>query len=759
MRTAIRLSVLPALALAASDGGPSLQPEAGPDAVLEAGPMSVQAPAPLSVPPLKTALRAGPLNTALRAGALAGDAPSPGVGAARPGAPSVALHDDARWIVHLPWSSEEVAHAYGLVEALGGAVPVNLITPEARMETIEGRECMVGHLLGFDVAEAFAFDIDEAVELTLVTVPERTVDPFHVLWDRSGGEGRDRVEVSPGSGTPFDTVSVTLERARFIGRGAAGVDLAVGHGEETVAICDLRLERSGATEVPADSGAVRLEVRDGATGRVVPARAGLYDATGRPPLPSDDALVVERFSDELSLLHVGPGNLWPSENRQAFYTDGTYGARVPAGEYELVVTKGFEFRAHRSQVEVSPGGEAEVTVELERYADLPGEGWFSGDAHIHAAREEPADREVWTQVAAEDVHVAHLLEMGNISGVHFVQPAWGEEGRYVDDGHALVSGQENPRTAHRGHTIFHNLEEPVRPPPDSYFHYHRAFEEARRQGGFTGYAHLHPLFNARRGLALDVPFGIVDFLEVMQAGQLFEEIWYDFLNLGYRLKPVAGSDFPYIQLPGAVRYYVRADEAFSPDAWFEGFREGRVYVTNGPFLELTVGGASMGSAVEAERGERLEVAAEARLNPDLGGLDRLELVVHGEAVQGVDAEGRDRVSLETELTAEESFWVAVRAHGDREAPVVAHTAPVYVEVGGEPTWDREAVPELVAGFEADLDDLLEEPIEPDGDLESWDTREILREEWEAQREGLRERVEEARERYRRLLAEAERRQR
>ena len=49
MRLAIRLSVLLAVAVAACDTGPPLQPEAGPDAALEAGATSTQASGPVSV--------------------------------------------------------------------------------------------------------------------------------------------------------------------------------------------------------------------------------------------------------------------------------------------------------------------------------------------------------------------------------------------------------------------------------------------------------------------------------------------------------------------------------------------------------------------------------------------------------------------------------------------------------------------------------------------------------------------------------------
>lgn len=78
------------------------------------------------------------------------------------------------------------------------------------------------------------------------------------------------------------------------------------------------------------------------------------DASGRAPLPSDRALSIHRFTDEIRLLRVNARTAWPSSNRLAFYVDGGYESRLPAGAYELVVTRGPEYRSHRSTIEITP---------------------------------------------------------------------------------------------------------------------------------------------------------------------------------------------------------------------------------------------------------------------------------------------------------------------------------------------------------------------------------------------------------------------
>ena len=437
---------------------------------------------------------------------------------------------EARYVAELDWPQERFTRVLAAGRSELG-VPGSRRPSETRM--IGGRSCVVGPLVAFDVDDQYAYDIDEPVELTLTYATDLTA-PFVVGWDRNGGDGFGvSEEIEPASGERFGEVTVTLDRARLVGRGIQGTDLAVG-GRGGIALCDIELVRSGTTQVPTSFGRLRLDVQDAASGRQVPARVGLYDATGRAPLPSEQALLIHRFTDEVRLLWVNQRTLWPSENHLAFYVGGRYETRLPVGPYELVVTRGPEYRVVRRAIEIRAEETHDVRVALERYADLPAEGWFSGDSHVHLGRDRTDDMAVWGQVAAEDLHVANLLEMGNIAGTHFKQPAWGREGRFARDGHVLVSGQEDPRTVQRGHTIHHNIQQPVHLDPDAYFLYHQVFEELRQQGGVSGYAHLGELFNGRRGLALDVPFGIVDFIEVLQGGRLFSEIWYSFLNLGLK---------------------------------------------------------------------------------------------------------------------------------------------------------------------------------------------------------------------------------
>jgi hypothetical protein len=154
--------------------------------------------------------------------------------------------------------------------------------------------------------------------------------------------------------------------------------------------------------------------------------------------------------------------------------------------------------------------------------------------------------------------------MGNIGAQYFAQPGYGPHARVSRNDYNLVSGQEDPRTGRRGPTLHLNIAERARD-VDRYFLYHELFARLRAGGSVSGYAHVgSDWFGETVGLALDVPFGIVDVVEVLQAYRLRIHPWYVFPNLGFRLTPIAGSDYPYIDPAGAVRFYARAAGSFSP---------------------------------------------------------------------------------------------------------------------------------------------------------------------------------------------------
>ena len=544
-------------------------------------------------------------------------------------------------------------------------------------------------------------------------------------------------------------------------------------GKQAITICSISLKRTYATVVPKDFGNVALDVAD-ETGKVVPARVGIYDKTGRLPLPSEEAIAVKRLDEMVRVVNLTPGLIpWPARNPSGFYVNGSYRAKLPVGQYELVVAKGPEYRFIRRNFTVESDKTQTIKVNLRRWADLPAKGWYSGDNHIHYIRHDRNDDPdllLFTQ--AEDVHVANILQMGNIATAAWPQYGWSPVSAVTNDSYSFVPGQEDPRTARHGHTISLHLKEPIRD-PQHYLLYHSVFENARAQGGVTGYAHVvgHSYFNARGGLALDVPFGLVDFVEVMQFGYGGSSLWFDFLNLGYKLAPSAGTDYMTdVTLPGAERSYVYVPKHFSLQGWFDALKRGETFVTNGPMLELTVNGKGMGSELRLKSGDKLIINTTASINPDIDSLKSLELIEQGEVVKTVNARnaGETKLRLHHEMTAKHGTWFVIRARGkfphkpdpsltlpeweaSQGSAKIAFSGAVYIYVDGQGFWKPSAVPSIVQNLKKGLEKLTAPET---GEEEEWGTRETTLLLWDSQKELLKHRIDQVMPIYDRLVAKA-----
>jgi hypothetical protein len=162
----------------------------------------------------------------------------------------------------------------------------------------------------------------------------------------------------------------------------------------------------------------------------------------------------------------------------------------------------------------------------------------------------------------------------------------------------------------------------------------------------------------------------------------------------------------------------------------------------------------MGDELHVTRGARLDVVADARLNPDVDKLDRLELVVLGDVSAREPAAGSDRIHVQKTLTADHSMWVALRAYGQHQEPqftTVAHSAPIYVIVDDQPSWKAQGLADLVQYQRAQLNELLTVAVDPNSDLEAWETGDTLVDQWPKQLPDLKPRIQEADRRYQQLL--------
>jgi hypothetical protein len=395
------------------------------------------------------------------------------------------------------------------------------------------------------------------------------------------------------------------------------------------------------------TGTLELTIRDAATGEPTSARTELLDQDGRAVVP-DDALAIFADCGNVPVHTWVPGfpvlqTLWnrhreipnPYTGTTQFYTDGKFRVRLPAGSYSVRATKGPEYKGASGTIVVEKGQVVLSTLDLVRWIDLAREGWYSADDHLHIPRPHPRfDPGLGTWMEAEGLHVANLL-----------------------------SGQENPRTHVLGHALVLGAHRFI-DLPRQYLLYDHVWEEAHRQGAVNGYAHWG-LAGAEEGLAVWGHEALLDFVEVLNLGFPFYDRWYEALDLGIRIGPTAGTDYPCLEgLPGRDRFYAKLNGPLDAEAWLEAVRQGRTFVTNGPAIELSVEQALPGEELVLAGPGEVRVSGRVRFDPDRDAVTALELIRGGTVLVRVDAPtSAGEIRLQTTLEIERTSWLALRATG------------------------------------------------------------------------------------------------
>jgi len=463
---------------------------------------------------------------------------------------------------------------------------------------------------------------------------------------------------------------------------------------------------------PRTTSRLVLQVRDAETGAPTPARVELLDAEGRPRIASDALLVGPGyqgraqpwqgdFARAVALLSRAIDN--PFTRTLQFYTSGTSTLDLQPGEYRMRIFKGIEYRMESRPVRIEAGRPAELTVALARWIDLPAQGWYGADDHLHISRpRRELDPLLSKWMQAEDLHVANLLQFGTWKSFHGApQHAFGEAGEYREGNYILVSGQENPRSDFLGHTIILGGRTPIQF-SEQYEIFRTFWEEARRQGALSGYAHWGTGSEAQNGLAVDLPDGLLDFLEVLECWDANYDIWYQILNAGIRMAPTAGTDYGTLpNLPGRERFYTAVRGSLSVASWLDGIRRGATFVTNGPVIELQVDGRGLGEEVKLDGPRGVRVQARVRFDPERDDVFRLEIVQNGVLVKSIPRVGAEAdLRCDFEFPVEGTCWLAARITGVKvgetspadgflppfrnrkrgEAASHAHTAAIHVTV-------------------------------------------------------------------------------
>ena len=451
------------------------------------------------------------------------------------------------------------------------------------------------------------------------------------------------------------------------------------------------------------------QVIDRSTGRPAPVRLAFRSKEGRyiPPYGHRTEINDAWFQDYGADVKLMDSSF--------AYVDGTFQVELPVGDVYLEMTKGFEYAAVRQKLEIRPD-QRELKLEIEQIANLRAKGWVSADTHVHFLSPTTA----LLEASAEGLNLVNLLAA-----------QWGDLFTNVGDitNEPLVSrdkenmvwvGSEN-RQHILGHIGLLGPRSPIYPlsaagPDESYLgdplwnsmaHWS---DSCRSAGGLSVSVHFpYPTGE----IAADIALGKIDAVELWPQGPnggkpghfnfLRFLDWYRYLNCGYRLPAVGGTDKMGAYMPvGTNRAYAYlGQEEFTFANWAKAVRSGNTFVTSGPLLLFQAEGRTPGQEISLHGGGgTIEVHASAQCHVPI---HRLEIVLNGRVVASRDsASGTREMTLSEKIRVSGPGWLAARCSSQLgpvtswEFMVQAHTSPVYLVAPGQELFSPDTAAYMLA---------------------------------------------------------------
>jgi hypothetical protein len=368
-----------------------------------------------------------------------------------------------------------------------------------------------------------------------------------------------------------------------------------------------------------------------------------------------------------------------------FVCTGKVSLALDPGKYTYEIERGPEYNSISNSILLADKP-VSVTNRLRRIANLPSEGWWPGETHVHRKPEE-----IPLHMQAEDLHVAHVITWwNNRRNINTTAPPLVEfdHNRFYH----LMAGEDERGG---GALLYLNLSKPFditgarrefppsvnfmrQAPASAWIDIEKPFWWdvpiwlAQGRANSIGIAHNHH----HRGGMLDneawgKPRDLARFGTRHGVGLWTQEIYFHLLNCGFRIPPSAGSASGVLPNPvGYNRAYVHLEGELTWEKWHENLRAGRVFVSSGPLLRCRANGQLPGQVFRATDALNLEV--QGRLD-SRDPIRALELIHNGRATP---------LKLPGTIRITESGWFLVRAIADLDHTFrFACTGPWYVELG------------------------------------------------------------------------------
>lgn len=473
--------------------------------------------------------------------------------------------------------------------------------------------------------------------------------------------------------------------------------------------------------VRAAEGELTFRVVDETTGAPIAARVELT----RPELVLPGATTRKRVSRRDSLRVVRPlparGTI---ETAFGFIVDGEVRLILKEGPYEFRVTHGPGYRVIHGNFAIEKTSEDEHTVALPRILDMRKNGWTSGDAYVPPSPRAGSPEMLDQRMRSEDLFVV-ATEPSSDSQSPMMRTIAGSGLAFYDREIAPIDGDDELSVL----TRLAGIEETTRVAIENPFAWPvPVFLASDRIDGF---------FVLGDWLRLDKTLTQPDEgratsqsspRDPISLGREAEQIYWETLDAGFRLAPMAGTGDAAIDHPvGYNRLYVAdppneyashrtddlADEAaiesdkpVSETEWWDGAWKGRSFATNGPLLQPRLDGKFPGHVFEIADGESMSLTPEVTITVR-DPVEYLEVIqngfVHYTSKLDEFAKAGGRISP---IQVNQSGWALIRVVTLHEGHFrAAMSAPWYFEVGGKRRISKRSVAffrEWLADYESHL---------------------------------------------------------
>jgi hypothetical protein len=479
-----------------------------------------------------------------------------------------------------------------------------------------------------------------------------------------------------------------------------------------VAVCFTRCFASQAKE----DAFVVGRVLDADTGQVIPCTVTI--------LAADKSVVTESpaFEDGLR-------------------SSGRFEKAVPPGETTITISRGFDYVASQSRIDLKPKERRKLVFRLRRQANLPRRGWYCGDSHVHMNHDEgtPAFPMDFPYVAlaaraagldymsiaqnwvlpADQITSAHLSALSDSVSTPDFTLAWnmeapknywrgdvthclghcwfvGMHGSTPDGQDAIQAlfqmsagdfqSEKTPTPNFESQALIHALDGTV-----AYTH------PCRWWWGNWGGRGICPEEERKfvSNLAQELPYDTVvgptyDAMDILmapwdrEASLEAQRLWFLLLNNGYRMPATASTDSNFSGKgganPGEARVYTHVDGPRSIAAIAQAMKAGRNFVTSGPLLLMQIGDHRVGDVIHLSGPSDFQVKLQAWPSGAAGELlTRVELIRNGKIAK-VFLIGKQKRDFSAEFTVHETgtAWYIARCFGSNDLQV-AMTNPIYFE--------------------------------------------------------------------------------